>query len=67
MRCSLESSNSPDLNVFPALKDEDFLSGGQTDRSDRLQMRRKLKGLDFIIDRQHNRPAVARHMGVTGG
>src|ERR1700761_3313311 len=25
------------------------------------------KGHDFIIDRQHNRPAVPRHMSVTGG
>jgi cyclic pyranopterin phosphate synthase len=28
---------------------------------------RKPKGHDFIIDRQHNRPAVSRHMSVTGG
>jgi cyclic pyranopterin phosphate synthase len=28
---------------------------------------RKPKGHDFIIDRTHNRPAVARHMSVTGG
>ena len=28
---------------------------------------RKPKGHDFIIDRNHNRPAVARHMSVTGG
>ena len=28
---------------------------------------RKPKGHDFIIDRQHNKPAVARHMSVTGG
>ena len=28
---------------------------------------RKPKGHDFIIDRKHNRPAVARHMSVTGG
>lgn len=28
---------------------------------------RKPKGHDFIIDRQHNRPSVARHMSVTGG
>ncbi|MDE2383032.1 MAG: GTP 3',8-cyclase MoaA [Alphaproteobacteria bacterium] len=28
---------------------------------------RKPKGHDFIIDRDHNRPAVARHMSVTGG
>ncbi len=28
---------------------------------------RKPKGHDFIIDRQHNKPAVGRHMSVTGG
>lgn len=28
---------------------------------------RKPKGHGFIIDREHNRPAVARHMSVTGG
>ncbi|AIC29789.1 molybdenum cofactor biosynthesis protein A 2 (plasmid) [Rhizobium etli bv. mimosae str. IE4771] len=28
---------------------------------------RKPKGHDFIIHRTHNRPAVARHMSVTGG
>jgi cyclic pyranopterin phosphate synthase len=28
---------------------------------------RKPKGHDFIIDRRHLRPAVARHMSVTGG
>ena len=28
---------------------------------------RKPKGHDFIIDRRHNTPAVARHMSVTGG
>jgi GTP 3',8-cyclase len=28
---------------------------------------RKPRGHDFIIDRRHNRPAVARHMSVTGG
>jgi cyclic pyranopterin phosphate synthase len=30
-------------------------------------IRRKPKGHDFIIDRTHNRPAVSRHMSVTGG
>ena len=29
--------------------------------------RRKPKGHDFIIDRRHNKPAVSRHMSVTGG
>ena len=28
---------------------------------------RKPKGHDFIIDRRHDRPAVSRHMSVTGG
>lgn len=28
---------------------------------------RKPKGHDFVIDRRHNRPAVHRHMSVTGG
>ncbi len=28
---------------------------------------RKPKGHDFIIDRRHDRPAVARHMSLTGG
>ena len=28
---------------------------------------RKPKGHDFVIDRRHQRPAVARHMSMTGG
>lgn len=28
---------------------------------------RRPKGHDFIIDRRHNKPAVSRHMSVTGG
>jgi len=28
---------------------------------------RKPKGHDFVIDRRHSRPSVARHMNVTGG
>jgi cyclic pyranopterin phosphate synthase len=28
---------------------------------------RKPKGHDFVIDRRHSRPALARHMSVTGG
>jgi cyclic pyranopterin phosphate synthase len=28
---------------------------------------RKPKGHDFIIDREHERPAVSRHMSLTGG
>jgi cyclic pyranopterin phosphate synthase len=30
-------------------------------------IRRKPKGHDFIIDRRQNKPALARHMSVTGG
>ena len=33
----------------------------------RAAIARKPKGHDFIIDRRHNRPAVSRHMSVTGG
>ena len=33
----------------------------------RAAIARKPKGHDFIIDRRHDRPAVARHMSVTGG
>jgi cyclic pyranopterin phosphate synthase len=28
---------------------------------------RKAKGHDFVIDRAHNRPALSRHMSMTGG
>ena len=28
---------------------------------------RKPRGHDFVIDRTHRRPAVSRHMSVTGG
>ncbi len=33
----------------------------------RAAIGRKPKGHDFVIDRRHDRPAVARHMSVTGG
>jgi cyclic pyranopterin phosphate synthase len=33
----------------------------------REAIKRKPKGHDFIIDRRHRGPAVARHMSVTGG
>ena len=37
------------------------------ERAIREAISRKPKGHDFIIDRRHQRPAVARHMSVTGG
>jgi cyclic pyranopterin phosphate synthase len=47
------------------------LRDGATDRelddAIREAISRKPKGHDFIIDRRHDRPAVARHMSVTGG
>jgi cyclic pyranopterin phosphate synthase len=33
----------------------------------RAAIDRKPKGHDFIIDRRHDKPAVSRHMSVTGG
>jgi len=42
---------------------DDELLGAAIDRAIGL----KPKGHDFIIDRRHNRPSVARHMSVTGG
>jgi cyclic pyranopterin phosphate synthase len=33
----------------------------------RAAIARKPKGHDFVIDRRHRRPALARHMNVTGG
>ena len=37
------------------------------ERAIRAAIDRKPKGHDFIIDRRHQRPAIARHMSVTGG
>ncbi|HTQ33858.1 MAG TPA: GTP 3',8-cyclase MoaA [Stellaceae bacterium] len=37
------------------------------ERAIREAIGRKPKGHDFIIDRRHQRPALARHMSVTGG
>jgi GTP 3',8-cyclase len=37
------------------------------ERAIREAISRKPKGHDFIIDRRHQRPALARHMSVTGG
>jgi cyclic pyranopterin phosphate synthase len=37
------------------------------ERAIRAAIDRKPKGHDFIIDRRHQKPAIARHMSVTGG
>jgi cyclic pyranopterin phosphate synthase len=42
-------------------------SDAELENAIREAISRKPKGHDFIIDRRHDRPAVARHMSVTGG
>ncbi len=42
-------------------------SDDELDAAIRAAIARKPKGHDFIIDRRHNEPALARHMSVTGG
>jgi GTP 3',8-cyclase len=42
-------------------------SNNQLDAAIEAAIARKPKGHDFIIDRRHQRPAVGRHMSVTGG
>jgi cyclic pyranopterin phosphate synthase len=39
----------------------------QVERAIDEAIRRKPRGHDFIIDRRHRRPSLARHMSVTGG
>ena len=51
LRAPLRASEANDL-VYAAIDDA---------------IARKPKGHDFIIDRRHKRPALARHMSVTGG
>jgi GTP 3',8-cyclase len=43
------------------------VSDDQLDDAIHEAISRKPKGHDFIIDRRHDKPAVARHMSVTGG
>lgn len=58
----LGQNDAADLRTaLRASEDEAFLSAAIDEA-----IRRKPKGHDFIIDR-NNRPAVARHMSVTGG
>jgi cyclic pyranopterin phosphate synthase len=45
----------------------DGATDAELDEAIREAISRKPKGHDFIIDRRHDRPAVARHMSVTGG
>ena len=42
-------------------------SDAELDDAIREAISRKPKGHDFVIDRRHQQPAMARHMSVTGG
>jgi GTP 3',8-cyclase len=59
----LGQNDAADLRTaLRASESDDYLSAAIDEA-----IGRKPKGHDFIIDRTHNRPAVARHMSVTGG
>jgi cyclic pyranopterin phosphate synthase len=59
----LGQNDAADLRAVLRETDDDAILNAAIDEA----IARKPKGHDFIIDRQHNRPAVARHMSVTGG
>ena len=59
----LGQDDAADLRTALRASDEDTLLSRAIDEA----ILRKPKGHDFIIDRRHDRPAVARHMSVTGG
>jgi cyclic pyranopterin phosphate synthase len=59
----LGQNDAADLRTaLRASESDDYLSAAIDEA-----ITRKPKGHDFIIDRTHKRPAVARHMSVTGG
>ena len=59
----LGQNDAADLRAALRVTDDDVYLSQVIDEA----IGRKPKGHDFIIDREHNRPAVARHMSVTGG
>ena len=59
----LGQEDSADLCTPLRLSDGDELLDAAIDEA----ISRKPKGHDFVIDRRHNRPALSRHMSVTGG
>ena len=61
-RC-LGQEDAADLRAPVRLSEQDDLLMDAIDEA----IGRKPKGHDFIIDRRHKQPAVARHMSVTGG
>jgi cyclic pyranopterin phosphate synthase len=59
----LGQNDAADLRAVMRESEDDDVLRAAIDEA----IQRKPKGHDFIIDRDHNRPAVARHMSVTGG
>ena len=59
----LGQNDAADLRAALRASDDNALLSQAIDEA----ITRKPKGHDFIIDRTRNRPAVARHMSVTGG
>lgn len=59
----LGQNDDADLRQALRASESDTLLGYAIDEA----ISRKPKGHDFIIDRDHKRPAVARHMSHTGG
>jgi len=59
----LGQSDSADLRSPLRLSQDDAL----LDRAIDAAIARKPRGHDFIIDRRHKTPALARPMSVTGG
>ncbi|MHA7968776.1 GTP 3',8-cyclase MoaA [Rhizobium sp. CAU 1783] len=59
----LGQDDAADLRTALRASDDDAYLSSAIDEA----IARKPKGHDFIIDRAHRRPAVARHMSVTGG
>jgi len=59
----LGQEDAADLRAPLRTSDDD----APLDAAIREAITRKPKGHDFVIDRRHRRPAVGRHMSVTGG
>ncbi|HYA06471.1 MAG TPA: GTP 3',8-cyclase MoaA [Xanthobacteraceae bacterium] len=59
----LGQNDAADLRAPLRASARDDLLQGAIDEA----ISRKPKGHDFLIDRRHNRPALARHMSMTGG
>ena len=59
----LGQEDAADLRAVLRASQEDAALDAAIDNA----IARKPKGHDFVIDRRHNRPALSRHMSVTGG